>query len=85
MCAIVGEETQYRWLGVIKTPMIFNAFSVISIGSMVTAMALYGHPSAIAWVGVTWVILLTIWVNWQAKVDPRAMMYWPREYLGKSP
>jgi hypothetical protein len=68
----------------IKTPMIFNAFSVVSISSMVTAMAFSSHPPVLAWVGLGWVVVLTVWVNWQAKSDPRAMMYGPNEYLEES-
>jgi hypothetical protein len=78
------NEPTPKWLSTIKTPMIFNAFSVISISSIATAMAFRSSTTPLAWIAIAWIIAMTLWVNWQAKHDPRAMMYGPNEYLEES-
>jgi hypothetical protein len=64
--------------------MIFNAFSIISIGSIATAAAVTGHTSALEWVAICWIAGMTVWINWQSIHDPRALTYGPHEYLEES-
>jgi len=64
--------------------MIFNAFSIISIGSIATASAVTGHVTAVEWVAICWIVGMTVWVNWQSIHDPRALTYGPHEYLEES-
>ena len=64
--------------------MIFNAFSIISIGSIATASAITGHVPILEWVAVGWIVGMTLWVNWQVAHDPRSLTYGPREYLEES-
>ncbi len=79
-----GLETPPKWLSAIKTPMIFNAFAVLSISSIATAMAWKSSTPLLAWVAVGFIVAMTVWVNWQAKRDPRSLMYGPHEYLEES-
>ena len=64
--------------------MIFNAFSIISLGSIATAAAVSGHMPALTWVVVIWIVGMTAWVNWQAVYNPRSLTYGPHEYLEES-
>jgi hypothetical protein len=77
-------QRQSKWLSAIKTPMIFNAFSVVSVSAIATATAWKAETPAIAWVAIAWIFAMTIWVNWQAKTDPRSMTYGPDEYIEES-
>ncbi len=82
----MGESPspQREWLGAIKTPMIFNAFSIISLGSIATGATVSGHVPALVWVVVCWIVGMTLWVNWQSIHNPRALAYGPHEYLEES-
>jgi len=64
--------------------MAFNVFSVIALSPIATAIAWKDSSSPVAWFAIGWIVALTVWVNWQAKTDPRAMMYGPAEYLEES-
>jgi hypothetical protein len=77
-------EQDGKYLSAIKSPMLFNAFSIISVGSIATATAITGHTSTLQWVSIAWIVAMTIWVNWQSIHDPRALTYGPREYLEES-
>jgi hypothetical protein len=82
MCRM--NEAPPRWLSVVKTPMIFNAFAILSISSIATAMAWKSSTPPLAWFAIGFIVVMTAWVNWQAKRDPRALMYGPSEYLEES-
>lgn len=77
-------EHDGKILSAIKSPMIFNAFSIISIGSIATAAAATGHTYPLEWVAIFWIAGMTVWVNWQSIHDPRALTYGPHEYLEES-
>ena len=77
-------EQNGKLLSAIKSPMISNAFSIISIGSIATAAAVTGHTSALEWVAICWIAGMTVWINWQSIHDPRALTYGPHEYLEES-
>jgi hypothetical protein len=64
--------------------MVFNAFSIISLGSIATATAVTGHVPVLVWVVVCWIVGMTVWVNWQSVHDPRALTYGSHEYLEES-
>ena len=74
-----------KWLSVIKTPMIFNAFSIVSIAGIVSVQIAFNpNGSFMSWFGIAWIVGLTVWVNWKASRDPRSLMYGPKEYLEES-
>lgn len=79
-----ATEQDGKVLSAIKSPMVFNAFSIISLGSIATATAVTGHVPVLVWVVVCWIVGMTIWVNWQSVHDPRALTYGPHEYLEES-
>lgn len=78
------QEQSGKILSAIKSPMIFNAFSIISLASIATATAVTGNVPMLVWVVVVWIVGMTIWVNWQSIHDPRALTYGPHEYLEES-
>jgi hypothetical protein len=81
---MASTEQDGKILSAIKSPMIFNAFSIISIGSIATASAITGHAPVLEWVAVCWIVGMTLWVNWQAARNPRSLTYGPHEYLEES-
>jgi hypothetical protein len=81
---MASTEQDGKILSAIKSPMIFNAFSIISIGSIATASAITGHVPILEWVAICWIGGMTVWVNWQAAHDPRSLTYGPHEYLEES-
>ena len=80
----MGSSPQRERLGAIKTPMIFNAFSIISLGSIATGATVSGHVPTLVWFVVSWIIGMTLWVNWMAIHNPCALAYGGHELLGRS-
>ena len=64
--------------------MTFNAFAIASVGAVISVSEWSGKTPLIAWAGFGFMVLLTIWVNWQAKTDPRSQAYGGSEYVEES-
>lgn len=64
--------------------MIFNAFAVISLGSIATGAAVTGREPALVWFVVVCIVGMTAWVNWLSIRNPRALGYSGQELLEHS-
>ena len=71
----------HKSVGGVKSPMTFNAFAISSVGAVVAVSEWSGKTPSIAWAGFAFMVALTVWVNWQAKTDPRSQAYGGTEYL----
>jgi len=77
-------ESPHKSLVAVKSPMTFNAFAIASVGAVISVSEWSGKTPPIAWAGFAFMIVLTIWVNWQAKTDPRSQAYGGPEYIEES-
>ena len=80
-------ERPSQLLEVIKSPMIFNAFailSVVALGWRATSIDLTPERLLMLGVAFLFIVGVTIWLNWFAARNPRFLAYGPREYLRES-
>ena len=80
----ISSDKPSNVLGAIKSPMIFNAFSILVMGFLVWRTADLQPTPLIVWIGVGFILSVTVWLNIFAAVNPRFLAYGPREYLRQS-
>jgi hypothetical protein len=77
-------DNPHKSVGAVRSPLTFNAFSITSIGAVISVSEWSGKTPPIAWAGFAFMVALTGWVNWQAKTDPRSQAYGGSEYVEES-
>jgi hypothetical protein len=74
-------------LEVIKSPLIFNAFAILSVvvlGCWATSINLTQERLVVLGIVFLFIAGVTVWLNWFAARNPRFLAYGPREYLRES-
>ena len=68
--------------------MIFNALAILLVGALMWHAATEDFFSVfVRWVyglGFSFIVGVTLWLNWLAARNPRFLAYGPREYLRES-
>jgi uncharacterized membrane protein YeiB len=68
----------------IKSPLIFNAFAILVMGFLIWRPATLQPTPRIVWIGIGFIVAVTIWSNIFAKLWPRELVYGPHELLRES-
>jgi hypothetical protein len=84
---MVPEKTSST-LNAIRSPLLFNAFAVISLAGVTGTVAVSSLPDWFKICCVTftfsWTAGVSVWINRTSRRDPRGLAYGPKEYLEES-
>jgi hypothetical protein len=80
----IAPEKPSAILAVVKSPMVFNAFSILVVAFLAWRTADIEPTPPVVWFGLVFIAAVTVWLNVFAAINPRFLAYGPTEYLEES-